>query len=276
MLVAERHDRINQAIRSGRVVSTAEFSELLQVSAETIRRDLAELEGKGVLTRVRGGAVRTGHLGDEAPFVERSSTAQGAKSVIGRLAAELIQPGQTVVIDVGTTAVQVARAIPKDFTGVVVTCSMRAATELADVPGAEVLLSGGRMRRGDLALSGPVAHDFFQEIHADVAFLGSGGLAAGAGLTDFHLDESHVRRAMIRNCAKSYALVDSTKHQRVAPYRVASLDQLSGVVTDQEPPAELVRAIADSGGRIIQPEGEENTPAADASRPGEAEEGGRE
>ncbi|RKT87109.1 DeoR family transcriptional regulator, glycerol-3-phosphate regulon repressor [Saccharopolyspora antimicrobica] len=275
MLVAERHDRINQAIRSGRVISTAEFSELLKVSPETIRRDLAELESKGVLTRVRGGAVRTGHLGDEAPFLERSSTAQQAKSVIGRMAAQLVQPGQTVVIDVGTTAVELARSIPKDFTGVVATCSMRVATELADVPGVELHVSGGRMRRGDLALSGPVAHDFFQEIHADIAFLGSGGLAAGAGLTDFHLEECHARRAMIRNCAASYALVDSTKHQRVAPYRVAALDQLTGVVTDQEPPAELVRAIAEAGGRIIQPEDDQNTPASDASRPGRADEGGR-
>lgn len=275
MLVAERHARINQAIRSGRVVSTVELSELLGVSTETIRRDLAELENKGVLTRVRGGAVRTGHLGDEAPFVQRSSTGEEAKSVIGRLAAELIRPGQTIAIDVGTTAVQVARAIPKDFTGVVVTCSMRAATELADVPAAEVHLSGGRMRRGDLALSGPVTQEFFRDIYADLAFLGSGGLDAEAGLTDFHLDESHVRRIMIRNSAASYALVDSAKHQRVAPYRVASLDQITGVITDQEPPADLAQAVGEAGGRIIRPGSADPAPADEASPAAEAGKGGR-
>ncbi|TCP48473.1 DeoR family transcriptional regulator [Tamaricihabitans halophyticus] len=254
MLAAERHARIAQAVQGDRVVSTVELAELLRVSTETIRRDLAELETKGLLRRVRGGATRTNHLGDEAPFAERSGSANEAKSVIGTLALSVLQPGQTVVIDVGTTAMQVARALAGEFTGVVLTCSVLVANELAEASGIEVHLSAGRMRKGDLALSGPAAQNFFDDVFADVAFLGSGGVHAEAGLTDFYLDECHVRRIIMRNSAMNYVLADSGKHQRIAPYRVAPLEQTGGVITDRYPPEELARTITGAGGRIICPD----------------------
>ncbi|MFF0449928.1 DeoR/GlpR family DNA-binding transcription regulator [Streptomyces sp. NPDC004609] len=253
MLSVERHALISQAIQEGRVVSTAELADTLRVSAETIRRDFAELEAKGLLVRVRGGATRTDHLSNEPSFGERFGAAAEAKSVIGKLAAGLVRPGQTVVIDVGTTAMHVARALAGNFTGVVLTCSVLAANELAEATGIEVHLSAGRMRRGDLALSGPLAQRFFEDVYADVAFLGSGGVHDEAGLTDFHLDECHVRRVIMRNSAMTYVLADSSKLQRVAPYRVAPLEQTGGLITDRQPPGELTRALTGAGGRVIWP-----------------------
>lgn len=253
MLAAERHSRISQAVQGGRVVSTVELADSLGVSAETIRRDFAELEGKGLLTRVRGGATRTDHLSSEPPFVERFGSAGEAKSVIGDLAAELVRPGQTVVIDVGTTATHVARALAGSFSGVVLTCSVLVANELSEAGDIEVHLSSGRMRRGDLALSGPVTQRFFEDVYADVAFLGSGGVHAETGLTDFYLDECHVRRTIMRNSATHYALADTTKLQRIAPYRVAPLERIGGLITDQRPPEELERAITAAGAEVIRP-----------------------
>ncbi|PXY28968.1 DeoR/GlpR transcriptional regulator [Prauserella sp. PE36] len=254
MLVVERHARITQAIQSGSVVSTTELATLLGVSTETIRRDLAELEAKGALVRVRGGAMRTGHVSDEPPFVERSGTGTEAKEAIGRLAAEQVEPGQTVVIDVGTTAMHVARALAAGgFSGVVITCSILVANELADVSDIEVQLSPGRMRHGDRALSGPATQTYFEDVFADVAFLGSGGVHADAGLTDFYFDETHVRRVIMRHSAANYVLADGSKHQRIAPYRVAPLSDIDAVITDQEPPAELERAVTRASGQIIRP-----------------------
>lgn len=253
MLAAERHALISQAIQEGRVVSTAELADTLDVSTETIRRDFAELETKGLLVRVRGGATSTDHLSDEPSFGERSSAAGEAKEAIGTLAAELVRPGQTVVIDVGTTAMHVARALAQNFTGVVLTCSVLVANELASATGIEVHLSSGRMRRGDLALSGPVAQRFFEDVYADVAFLGSGGVHDEAGLTDFHLDECHVRRVIMRNSAVHYVLADSSKLQRIAPYRVAPLEQLDSLITDQRPPEQLLSALNAAGGRAVWP-----------------------
>lgn len=252
MLASERHARISDLLRTSRIVSTDELAKSLDVSTETIRRDLAALERHGVLERVHGGArsavVPT--VGDEPPFLERATIAGTAKSRIGAAAAALIQPGQTIIIDVGTTALQVARSLPYEFAGVVATCSLLAAVELADRPNLEVLVSGGRLRSGDLALSNGQAVNFFDDIYADIAFLGSGGVDAVAGLTDFHLDEAITRRSILRNSRKTYVLADSSKFDRVARHRVAGLDQVTGMITDREPPMDIAQAL-DPGTLII-------------------------
>ncbi|GAA1787357.1 DeoR/GlpR transcriptional regulator [Planosporangium flavigriseum] len=252
MLPAERHARITDAVRSARVVSTEELAALTGASAETIRRDLMALELQGLLKRVHGGATSAlASSSEEAPFQERSSANRDAKAAIGRAAAELVQPGQTVILDVGTSALEVARALPGTFRGTVATCSLLIAAELAGRSGVEVLVSGGRVRSGDLACSNAQTVAFFADLHADIAFLGSGGLDATAGLTDFHLDEIATRRVMLAHSAQSYVLVDSSKFGRVAPHRVCGLDAITGVVTDARPPKSLALHIERAGGVTV-------------------------
>ncbi len=252
MLPAERHQRIAAAVSSGRVVSTEELAQLLKVSAETIRRDLVVLENRGALRRVHGGAASGLALrSEEPPFAQRAGLRSEAKAAIGRAAAALLAPGDTVVIDVGTSALEVARAIPPDFRGVVATCSLLAAAELATRPGVEVLVSGGRVRAGDLACSNAQAIEFFADLRPSVAFLGSGGVDAEDGLTDFHLDEVATRRVIIERAARSYVLADATKFGRTAPYRVCGLSALTGVITNEEPPQEVRSAIDEAGAVLI-------------------------
>jgi DeoR/GlpR family transcriptional regulator of sugar metabolism len=252
MLPAERHARITDAVRSARVVSTEELAALTGASAETIRRDLMALELQGALKRVHGGATSAlATSSEEAPFQERSSANQDAKAAIGRAAAELVRPGQTVILDVGTTALEVARALPGSFRGTVATCSLLVAAELAGRSGVEVLVSGGRVRVGDLACSNAQTAAFFADLHADVAFLGSGGVDATAGLTDFHLDEVATRRVILTNAVRSYVLVDSSKFGRVAPHHVCGLEALTGLVTDTRPGSPLARAVERAGGVIV-------------------------
>ncbi|GAA3425357.1 DeoR/GlpR family DNA-binding transcription regulator [Streptosporangium sandarakinum] len=255
MLPAERHSRIGEALRTSRVVSTEDLARELAVSAETIRRDLVLLERQGKLARVHGGAtIALGRpAGEEAPFAERSVTAAEAKRHIGHVAAALTRPGQTIVIDVGTTAVEVARALPMDFSGTVATCSLLVAAELAERPGVEILVCGGRLRKGDLALSGPVAQAFFDDLNPDLAFLGSGGIDAAAGLTDYYLDEIAVRRIILRNAARSYVLADSGKFGRIARHRVAGVEEFTGLITEAEPPPSVRDAVTRAGGVIALP-----------------------
>jgi DeoR family transcriptional regulator, fructose operon transcriptional repressor len=250
VLAAERHSRISDAIELDRVVSTEFLSAALGVSIETVRRDLIELETQGVLRRVRGGAARTPVTGGEGTFEHRSTLASEAKTAIGSIAASLIGPRDTVVMDVGTTALAVARALPDSFQGTVATCSMPVAVELAARGGIDVLLSGGRVRSGDLALSNAQAVSFFADIHADVAFVGSGGVDLDAGLTDFYLDEISTRRTIIRNATKSYVLADIDKLGRIAPYRVCSLNDITAVITN--PARSSTRAyLVDAGIPLI-------------------------
>lgn len=233
-------------------MSTDELARKLAASTETIRRDLVSLEQQGALLRVHGGATAQGaSTGEEAPFEERARAGRAAKGAIGAVAAALVRPGQTVVIDVGTTALEVARALPAGFHGTVATCSLLAAAELADRPRVDVLVSGGRVRAGDLALANAQSVAFFSDLHADLAFLGSGGLDAETGLTDFHLDEVATRRVIIRHSAASYALVDAGKFHAVAPHRVCGLDALDGVVCDARPPGALESAVRRAGGAVL-------------------------
>jgi DeoR/GlpR family transcriptional regulator of sugar metabolism len=158
-----------------------------------------------------------------------------------------------VVIDVGTTALEVARALPITFRGTVATCSLLVAAELAGRPTVEVLVSGGRVRAGDLACSNAQALSFFADLRPDVAFLGSGGVDTGTGLTDFHLDEVATRRIILANTARSYVLADSTKFGRVAPHRVCGLEEFDGLITDEMTSAPLRAAIERAGGVVVTP-----------------------
>jgi len=251
VLPAERRARILDSLRGTRVVSTEDLAQSLSVSGETIRRDLAGLERQGLLARVHGGAaLGSVPAGEEASFAERAASGSEAKERIGRAAAALVEPGQLIVIDVGTTAARVARALPMDLVATVATCSLLAAIELAERPNLEILVCGGRLRGGDLALSNTVAQAFFADLNPDIAFLGSGGVDA-RGVTDFHFDEAMVRKTIVKNAAASYILADSTKFDRLARHRVAGWDTLAGLITDQEPPTSIRSSISEAGGRIL-------------------------
>lgn len=252
MLPVERHRRIREALRRSRVVSTEELAHLLEVSSETVRRDLVVLEQKGHLRRVHGGASLI-DAGEEAPFGERATTDLDEKTTIGRLAAAMITPGLTLIIDVGTTALEVARAIPADYRGTVATPSLHVAAELAGRPGVTVLVPGGRLRSGDLALSNAHTVAFFADLRADLAFLGSGGITLD-GLTDFHLDEVASRLEMLRHSGRCFVLADGSKIGRIAPYWVCALDRIAGVVTDRAPEQPFVEAVARSGGIVVSPD----------------------
>lgn len=252
MLVVERHARIREVVAARRVLSTEDLAQVLDVSAETVRRDLVVLGRQGVVRRVRGGVVaQSPHLDAEAAFEDRASLAPEAKAAIGAVAADLAAPGQTLVFDVGTTVLEAARALPRSFAGTIATCSLLVAAELASRPNVEVLISGGRVRAGDLAVSNADTMAFFADLRPDVAFIGSGGISAEAGLTDFHLDEVATRRVMLSNAARSYVLADSTKLDRAAPHQVCGLDELSVVITDRHPSAAFRRAADEACVDII-------------------------
>jgi DeoR family fructose operon transcriptional repressor len=269
VLVEERRLRILQALAEAGTLSTEQLAQRLAVSAETVRRDLVQLGRQGRLRRVHGGAMTSEAMAggaaaggaaagaavrlEEEPFAERAEVAAEAKRRIAAVAAALAVPGQTLAFDVGTTALAVARALSTDFHGAVVTCSLLVAAELAGRPGIEVLVAGGRVRGGDLAVSNAQTVEFFRDVHTDIAFLGSGGVAAEAGLTDFYVDEVVTRRAILAGAGAAYVLADASKLGKVAPHRVCGLDVVSAVITDQRPPRALAAAIRDAGGRLLSP-----------------------
>lgn len=232
MLPTQRRQAILAQVRSQAAVSAEELSRTFAVSVETIRRDLRRLQDAGLLERVYGGATRPAGRSSEGTFAARTARNIERKRAIASLAASLVEPGETIVIDIGTTALEVARALPASFRGRVLTNSVPAAMELSGRGDVELLLCGGQVRPGDGACAGAHAEAFFAEFYADRAFLGSGGLHPEAGLTDYYPAEVIVRRTIIAHTAMTYVLADSSKLGVIAVHRVCPLDRLTAVLTD--------------------------------------------
>ncbi|MPV49703.1 DeoR family transcriptional regulator [Pseudactinotalea sp. HY160] len=233
MLAATRRARIVDLVRSHRSISNDALASELDVSVETVRRDLDHLHRQGALQRVRGGAVRRRTaVSTEPSFPARQDLAAAEKNVIAHAAAALVAESRTVFLDIGTTAAAVATVLAPEFRGTVVTPSMRVAEILSESAAIEVLVPGGRVRGGDMSISGPTARAFLADINPDVTLLGTGGVDLEAGITDFELAEVDIKRVVMANSAHTYALADSSKVAVRAPYRVCDLSEVDAVVTD--------------------------------------------
>jgi DeoR family transcriptional regulator, fructose operon transcriptional repressor len=259
VLPTQRRQAILAAVRAEDGAAADQLARHFDVSVETIRRDLRALHSEGLLERVYGGATRPSARSSEGTFSARSARNIQLKRAIAALAASVIEPDDTIVIDVGTTALEVARALPSDFRGRVLTNSVPAAMALADRSGLDVLLCGGQMRPGDGACSGAHAEAFFDEFYADKAFLGSGGVHPNAGLTDYYPPEVIVRRTIIAHTAASYVLADSSKLGTIAVHRVCALDAVSAVITDDQNPV-AVRDLTAAGVTLLYAEITAQTP----------------
>jgi DeoR family transcriptional regulator, fructose operon transcriptional repressor len=251
MLPSQRRHAILAEVRSATAVSAEALARRFAVSVETIRRDLRSLEGDGLLDRVYGGATRPAGRSSEGSFAVRSVRNIERKRAIAILAASLIEPEETIVIDVGTTALEVARALPLAFRGRILTNSVPAAMDLSARSDIELLLSGGQVRAGDGACSGAHSDGFFGEFYADRAFLGSGGVHPDAGLTDYYPSEVVVRRTIITHTAACYVLADSSKLGLIAVRRVCPLDQITAIITDDQADPDLVSGLERAGATIL-------------------------
>lgn len=251
MLVEHRRRYIAKALQSRASISTVELARALHVSTETIRRDLVLLEQEGTLRRVYGGAVAESRQRTSEPSFEHRLTIHAeAKRAIGEAAADLVESGQNVFVDVGTTAQAAAKALAATFSGTVVSHSLLVAVELTKGLDTELILAPGRLRRGEWSLSGATAHQFFQNLHFDVAFLGCGGVDASVGTTDFDFDDAEIKRSVARNSKKVFVLADASKHGVVGRFAIADWFDVNGLITDHVPPEGLATAIRSAGGKV--------------------------
>ena len=222
MLKEERQRRILELVDAeGRAVAT-ELSERLGVSGYTVRRDLDELAETGRLTRVHGGALSK----TPVSYEERQTHALPGKIATARAAAKLLQPGQTVILDGGSTALQLAEHIRG---ATVITHSPVVATTLA---GNEVILIGGTLDPRAMVATGATTIAAYKEISADLLFLGVWAIDAKHGLSGGYREESEVRRTMLERATTVVGLADATKLGTVAPFRYAAATALTHLATD--------------------------------------------
>lgn len=253
MYAEERQQSMARLVTEHRRLSVAALASEYDVTTETVRRDLSQLERLGLVRRVHGGAVPAGVLATvEAGLGERDRTNTGLKEVIAKAAlAQLPSDGSTVLLDAGSTTARFAAALPHDTHLVVFTHSVPVASRLLSLTRVELHLLPGRVRSTTQAAVGPDTVATLDRLRADVAFLGTNALSHGHGLSTPDSDEAATKSALVAAARRVVVLADSTKIGRESAIRFAALRDLDCLVTDSGIAAGDRRALERAGLEVV-------------------------
>ncbi len=237
-----------QALRSGGTVTVTDLAGQLGASAATVRRDLLKLEEDGLLTRVHGGAVVEE---DPAPFAEAAEANVTEKDAIAVRAAAMIEDGQSVILDSGTTVHRLARQLHgRRIT--VITNNLGVYEELVQDESVELMLLGGMVIRASRMLDGFMAEDNLRQVHADWLFMGACGIRPGGQVMDTTVAEVPARRAMIAASDQVALLADSSKFPGTGMVKICGPEELAVVVTDATSDGATCAALEEAGARVVQ------------------------
>ncbi|WBS03076.1 DeoR/GlpR family DNA-binding transcription regulator [Pseudoduganella sp. SL102] len=249
MLKHERFRRILDQLQRHGQVQLGELSTALDVSEDTIRRDIDELARQGALTRIRGGALLPSPIPNAYQAREQHDAV--AKQDIARKALALVAEGQLVILDGGTTAGWLARQLPAMGKLTVATHSLPAALALLDHPAIEVRMAGGRVHAQYRVNLGTETVDFYRQLLADVCFIGTYGLHPSAGLTVADAEEAAVKRAIVNASKHVVALVTPEKLGTAASYVVCEAGRIGTLVTAGSVPDAELAPYRDLGIRVL-------------------------
>ena len=250
-----RRDRILALLRDNDFVRVADLSNRFEVSEVTVRTDLDMLEARGMLRRVRGGAVPCA-----TPTVERTFDAAKVidaeqKRAIARHAAQLVTPGDTIVLDVGTTTTAIAHALAarRDLTDVTVfTSSLTIALTLEDAtPNLTVVVTGGTLRPKQHSLVEPLAGLVLGSIHVGTAFIGCNGVDVDRGITNVNLPETEVKKLILQASHRRVVCADASKLGQVSLAHVCDLEDIDLLVTDAGAEPATVDVFRETGLDVV-------------------------
>jgi DeoR/GlpR family transcriptional regulator of sugar metabolism len=250
MLTSQRRRLILDVLaRDGQVVAKR-LSQELDLSEDTIRRDLRELAAEGLLQRVHGGAMPASPT--VAGLPARRSMATEAKAVLGAAAAKLIAPNQTVIFDGGTTNLAVIRHLPSTLPFTAVTHSPTIAVELDAHPQVEVIVIGGKLFRHSMVAVGALAVEAISRIRADLFFLGVTGVHPEEGLTTGDMEEAAVKRALMSRSAETVVLATNEKLGAVSAFQIAAVADISTLVVAPGANEDMVGMLGRGGTTLLQ------------------------
>ncbi len=245
-----RRAEITDLIRQQGRVSVEFLSAQFDASVETIRRDLRLLSSAGKLQRTHGGAMLPPVIGEDT-FQHRMGENVSAKRDIAKKASELVSPGDTILIDAGSTTLMLAEELTHIDELIVISNSTQIARILGAHDSTRVFLIGGIYTPESSANFGQMALEQLPRFRADYAFITVGGVAADAGVMDYDLHESELARGMIAQSEKVVVLADSTKFNRVAPFKVAEFSRMDYLVSEVAPDSDLAQRMLDDEVRLI-------------------------
>jgi len=232
MMAEERRTQILQIVRSAGRVKVNELANRFSTSAVTIRNDLNELHQRGLVLRSHGGAVLPDTILRESPVHERLKAYSDEKRRIGAMAATLIEDGETIILDSGTTTLEIARQIKKKQGLQIITNGVNIAAELLDARDAQVFIVGGTVRGESASISGRFTEEMFDQFSADKLFLSGAGCDLDFGVSGANLEETMVNRAMLRISREIILVADSSKFSKRSMTRIAPFSEIDTVISD--------------------------------------------
>ncbi len=253
-----RQNEILAAVKTRGACSIVELAAQLKVSDETIRRNIKPLVHQGLIEKVHGGIVLNQTLVPELPFEKRMNEHIEQKQLISALVAKIIEDGDSIMLDTGSTTAYVARALGGHRNLSVVTNCTEIARTLAREPSNRVHICGGPLRSDDWATFGSSAISFVRQFHVAFAVLSIGGVNDTGEFVDYHLEEAEFSRAVIQQARKTIVVADHSKFGSSSFVKVCDFEQVDMVVADRPPPGDILAGLNEAGIEVITPESNEN------------------
>jgi len=251
MMAEERRMQILQIVRSEGRAKVNELVQRFNTSAVTIRSDLNELHQRGVIQRSHGGAVIQDTIFRESPVQERVNNQSKEKQRIGALAATLVQEGETIILDSGTTTLEIARHLHNIRHLQVLTNGLNIAVELLGSRTIQTIIMGGSVRNDSASVVGRATEDMLEQFSADKLFLCGAGCDPDFGVSGTNLDETMANRAMLRAAREIIVVADSSKFSKRSMSLIASFSEVDLVISDAGLPAELQDRIRSFGCKLV-------------------------
>lgn len=252
MLLSERRNKILEYLNSHGKATVKELSQLLNVTEATLRTDLNSLEKEGLIERIHGGAILKENSLSEYSFLVREKKNRKEKIAIGHAAAELVTSGQCILLDASTTALEMARILKrKKMRLTAITNGIFTAMELKENPEFTVILTGGIIRVGSIALEGTLGQNLFKQVHIDTMFTSPNGFTFEEGLTDFNVYEVELKKIMVTSVSNLVALVDHSKIGKSSIASYADTKQINTFITDNKSPLETLKVLKENGIKTI-------------------------
>jgi len=268
MNISERRRYIAERITSVGEIEFASLADEFGVSEMTIRRDIEVLEEQGLLRRVVGGAISIHGTAQEPSFHARASVATKAKERIARAIVDLLVPGETVLLDSGSTVLSVAREISRgELPVTVVTPSTLVGIELSGAPATTVYLLGGELRPEELSVIGPDTVAAVGRFNCDTFVMGVAGVDMVGGISDYHFDEAHVKEAGMRAASRVIVAADQSKLGRATFAKICPLADVTILVTDAPDDHATVLEAIRQGVRVVTTANMLNMTAGTVERP---------
>jgi DeoR/GlpR family transcriptional regulator of sugar metabolism len=251
MMGEERRTQILQIVRTAGRVRVNELASYFNTSAVTIRNDLNALHQQGLVLRSHGGAVLPDTILRESPVHERLKAHAEEKRRIGAMAAKLINDGETIILDSGTTTLEIARQIKKKKGLQVITNGVNIASELLDARDIQLFIVGGTVRGESASISGRFTEEMFEQFSADKMFLSGAGCDLDFGVSGANLEETMVNRAMLRISREIILVADASKFSKRSMSRITHFSEIDTVISDTSLGPDIQEKLRSLGCNVI-------------------------